>query len=206
MTDIVIAEGCRTAFGRFNGAFASVPAPQLGTTAAKEAMKRAKTEPGEVEEVIFGIVLSGNVGGNAARQVCINSGVSETAPAHSINQLCASGMRAVAEAYKTIKLGEASVVLAGGMEKHDRLAARGQPARRHQDGRFQDGRQHAARRSDRSVSTTTTWATPPKISPRNIRLPARTRTSLPQSQSQVRGCDQERPFQRRDRPMSLSRP
>ncbi len=116
MTDIVIAEGCRTAFGRFNGSFANVSAPQLGTTAAVEAMKRAKTEPGEVEEVIFGIVLSGNVGGNAARQVCIHSGVPQTSPAHSINQLCASGMRAVAEAYKTIKLGEASIILAGGME------------------------------------------------------------------------------------------
>jgi acetyl-CoA C-acetyltransferase len=116
MTDIVIAEGCRTAFGRFNGSFANVPAPLLGTTAAKEAMKRAKTEPGEVESVVFGIVLSGNVGGNAARQVCINSGVPETSPAYSINQLCASGMRAVAEAYKSVKLGEASIVLAGGME------------------------------------------------------------------------------------------
>jgi acetyl-CoA C-acetyltransferase len=120
MTDIVIAEGCRTAFGRFNGSFANTSAPELATIAAKEAMKRAKTDPKEVEQVIFGIVLSGDVGGNAARQVCIHSGVPQESPAYSINQLCASGMRSVAEAYKSIKLGEARIILAGGMENMTR--------------------------------------------------------------------------------------
>jgi acetyl-CoA C-acetyltransferase len=116
MTDIVIAEGARTPIGRFNGSLSSLPPTELGRIAAVEAMKRAKTEPGDVEQVVFGIVLQGNAGGNPARQVCIHSGVPNAAPAYSINQLCASGMRAIAEAYKTIKVGEAEVILAGGME------------------------------------------------------------------------------------------
>ena len=64
----------------------------------------------------MGIVLQGNVGGGPARQVCINAGISEAATAYSINQLCASGMRAVAEGFKSLKLGEHDVVVAGGME------------------------------------------------------------------------------------------
>ncbi|HRK95130.1 MAG TPA: acetyl-CoA C-acetyltransferase, partial [Rhodospirillales bacterium] len=116
MSEIVIAGGARTPVGRFNGSLSSLSPVALGEIAVREALKRAKTDPGEVEEVIMGIVLQGNVGGGPARQVCINAGISEASTAYAINQLCASGMRAVAEGFKSLKLGETDVVVAGGME------------------------------------------------------------------------------------------
>lgn len=117
MPDIVIAGGARTPVGKFLGGLSGVPVTKLGEIAVKEAMVRAKTDPSEVEQVIMGIVLQGNAGGGPARQVCINAGIpAETSSAYAINQLCASGMRAIAEGYKSIKLGENSVVVAGGME------------------------------------------------------------------------------------------
>jgi len=116
MTEVVIAGGARTPVGTFNGALAAVPPTVLGETAAREALARAKTDAAEVGEVIMGIVLSGNTGGGPARQVCLNAGVPKEATAYAINQLCASGMRAVAEGFKSIKLGEQDIVLAGGME------------------------------------------------------------------------------------------
>ena len=116
MTDIVIAGGARTPIGTFNGKLSSVAPTDLGVTAVKEALSRAKTDAAEVEEVIMGIVLSGNTGAGPARQVCINAGVSQDSTAYAINQLCASGMRAVAEGFKSIKVGDSDVVVAGGME------------------------------------------------------------------------------------------
>jgi acetyl-CoA C-acetyltransferase len=116
MSEVVIAGGARTPVGRFNGALSSLPPTKLGEIAVREALKRAKAEPGEVEEVIMGIVLQGNTGGGPARQVCLNAGIPKDATAYAINQLCASGMRSIAEGYKSIKLGESSIVVAGGME------------------------------------------------------------------------------------------
>ncbi|HSO42945.1 MAG TPA: acetyl-CoA C-acetyltransferase [Rhodospirillales bacterium] len=116
MSEIVIAGGARTPVGRFNGSLSSLSPIALGEIAVREALQRAKTDPGEVEEVIMGIVLQGNVGGGPARQVCINAGISDASTAYAINQLCASGMRAVAEGFKSLKLGEHEVVVAGGME------------------------------------------------------------------------------------------
>jgi acetyl-CoA C-acetyltransferase len=116
MTDIVIAGGARTPVGTFNGKLASVAPTELAVIAVKEALKRAKTEAGEVQEVIMGLVLSGNTGAGPARQVCINTGIPDTSTAYAINQLCASGLRAIAEGYKSIKLGDSDVVVAGGME------------------------------------------------------------------------------------------
>ncbi len=116
MSEIVIAGGARTPVGRFNGALSSLSPITLGEIAVREALQRAKTDPGEVEEVIMGIVLQGNVGGGPARQVCINAGITDASTAYAINQLCASGMRAVAEGFKSLKLGEHEVVVAGGME------------------------------------------------------------------------------------------
>ena len=116
MTDIVIAGGARTPVGTFNGKLASVAPTELAVIAVKEALKRAKTEAGEVQEVIMGLVLSGNTGAGPARQVCINTGIPDSSTAYAINQLCASGLRAVAEGYKSLKLGDSEVVVAGGME------------------------------------------------------------------------------------------
>ena len=116
MTDVVIAGGARTPVGTFGGALSTVAPTELGVIAAREALQRAKTDPAEVEEVIMGIVLSGNTGGGPARQVCLNAGIPNNSTAYAINQLCASGMRAIAEGYKSIKLGDSDIVLAGGME------------------------------------------------------------------------------------------
>ncbi len=116
MSDIVIAGGARTPVGTFNGKLSSLPPTELAVIAVQEALKRAKTEAADVQEVILGLVLSGNTGAGPARQVCINAGVPDTSTAYAINQLCASGMRAIAEGYKSIKLGDSDVVIAGGME------------------------------------------------------------------------------------------
>ncbi len=116
MTDIVIAGGARTPIGTFNGKLSSVAPTDLGVVAVQEALKRAKTEAGEVQEVIMGLVLSANTGAGPARQVCINAGIPDESTAYAINQLCASGLRAIAEGYKSIKLGDSDVVVAGGME------------------------------------------------------------------------------------------
>ncbi len=116
MSDIVIAGGARTPVGTFNGKLSSLPPTELAVIAVQEALKRAKTEAADVQEVILGLVLSGNTGAGPARQVCINAGVPDSSTAYAINQLCASGMRAIAEGYKSIKLGDSDVVIAGGME------------------------------------------------------------------------------------------
>jgi acetyl-CoA C-acetyltransferase len=117
MTDIVIAGGARTPVGTFNGKLSSVAPTDLGVVAVQEALKRAKTDAAEVQEVIMGLVLSGNTGAGPARQVCINAGIPhDTSTAYAINQLCASGMRAIGEGFNSIKVGDTDVVVAGGME------------------------------------------------------------------------------------------
>ncbi|MBF0563495.1 MAG: acetyl-CoA C-acetyltransferase, partial [Alphaproteobacteria bacterium] len=116
MTDIVIAGAARTPVGRFNGVLSGLSPVALAEVAVKAALQRAKTEAGEVNELIHGLVLSGNTGAGPARQVALNCGLSHESTAYAINQLCASGMRAVAEGYKSILLGDSEIVVAGGME------------------------------------------------------------------------------------------
>ena len=116
MTDIVIAGGARTPVGRFNGALSSLPPTKLAEVAVTEALKRAKTEAREVDELIHGIVLQSNTGAGPARQVAIHCGMTHESTAYAVNQLCASGLRAIAEGYKSIKLGDSKIVVAGGME------------------------------------------------------------------------------------------
>lgn len=115
-TDIVIASATRTAVGSFSGAFASVPAHVLGASAISAAIARAGLESGEVEEVIFGQVLTAAQGQNPARQASRAAGVSDSAPAWLINQVCGSGLRTVALAAQQIMTGAAAVVVAGGQE------------------------------------------------------------------------------------------
>jgi acetyl-CoA C-acetyltransferase len=115
-TDIVIASATRTAVGSFSGAFASVPAHVLGASAISAAIARAGLESGEVEEVIFGQVLTAAQGQNPARQASRAAGVSDSAPAWLINQVCGSGLRTVALAAQQIMTGAAGVVVAGGQE------------------------------------------------------------------------------------------
>ncbi|HZH47068.1 MAG TPA: acetyl-CoA C-acetyltransferase [Roseococcus sp.] len=116
MTDIVIASIARTPVGSFNGAFASVPAHELGRVAIVAALERAGVNPSEVDEVIMGQILTGGAGQNPARQAAMAAGIPAERTAFGINQLCGSGLRAVALAAQQIATGDATVVVAGGQE------------------------------------------------------------------------------------------
>jgi acetyl-CoA C-acetyltransferase len=116
MTEIVIASAARTPVGSFNGAFASLSAHALGTVALKAAMERAGVKPEEVDEVILGQILTAGAGQNPARQAAVAAGIPVERTAFGINQLCGSGLRAVALAAQQIATGDASIVLAGGQE------------------------------------------------------------------------------------------
>ena len=116
MTEVVIVSGARTPVGSFNGAFASVPAHDLGKVAIGAALERAKVAPKEVSEVILGQILTAAQGQNPARQASINAGIPVEAPAWIVNQLCGSGLRAVALGYQQIMGGDAAIVVAGGQE------------------------------------------------------------------------------------------
>ena len=116
MTNVVIASAARTAVGSFNGAFANVPAHDLGTTAIKAALERAGVAATDVDEVILGQILSAGQGQNPARQASVNAGVPVESPAWGVNQLCGSGLRAVMLAAQHVRLGDASIVVAGGQE------------------------------------------------------------------------------------------
>ncbi|WP_257167925.1 acetyl-CoA C-acetyltransferase [Bradyrhizobium sp. SRS-191] len=114
--DVVIVSAARTAVGSFNGAFASVPAHELGAVAIKAALERAGVEPGRVSEVIMGQILTAAQGQNPARQASIAAGIPVDSPAWGINQLCGSGLRSVALGYQALKNGDSDIVVAGGQE------------------------------------------------------------------------------------------
>jgi acetyl-CoA C-acetyltransferase len=114
--DIVIVSAARTAVGSFNGAFASLPAHDLGKVAIKSALERAGVEPGRVSEVIMGQILTAGQGQNPARQASIGAGIPVESPAWGVNQLCGSGLRAVALGYQAILNGDSEIVVAGGQE------------------------------------------------------------------------------------------
>ncbi len=112
----VILSAVRTAIGKFQGALAPVPATLLGAAAVREAVSRAGIEPGLVDEVIMGNVLSAGLGQNPARQAALRGGLPPRVSAMTINKVCGSGLKAVALAAQAIQTGNASVVVAGGME------------------------------------------------------------------------------------------
>jgi acetyl-CoA C-acetyltransferase len=120
MHDIVIVGAARTAIGSLNGRLASIPATQLGSVAAAEALRRGGVEPAQVDETIFGNVLSAGLGQAPARQVAIGAKVPVTAGALTVNKVCGSGMMAAMLAANRIQVGEAELVLAGGMESMSR--------------------------------------------------------------------------------------
>ncbi|MDF2372474.1 MAG: acetyl-CoA C-acetyltransferase [Rhizobiaceae bacterium] len=113
---IVIASAARTAVGSFNGAFATVPAHELGAAVIAEVLKRAGVDPADVDEVIMGQVLQAGEGQNPARQAAMAAGVPQEATSWGLNQLCGSGLRAVAVGMQQIATGDASIVVAGGQE------------------------------------------------------------------------------------------
>jgi acetyl-CoA C-acetyltransferase len=116
MTDVVITAARRTPVGSFLGSFATVPAHELGRVAIVAALESAGVEPSEVSDVILGQVLTAAQGQNPARQAAMAAGIPKEIPAFGINQVCGSGLRAVALATQAIKAGDASIVVAGGQE------------------------------------------------------------------------------------------
>jgi len=116
MNDIVIVSAQRTPVGSFNGALASLPAHDLGKIAIQAAVERAGIQLGDVDEVILGQVLQAGAGQGPARQASVNAGVPVESPAWSVNQLCGSGLRAVALGAQQIAAGDAKIVVAGGQE------------------------------------------------------------------------------------------
>jgi acetyl-CoA C-acetyltransferase len=121
MVQAVILEGARTPIGKFLGSFAETPAVELGTIAAEEALRRAAIPAGEVDQTIFGHARQAGNGPNTGRQVSIHAGVPEEVSAYNVNIACGSGMKAVQLGAQQIALGDAEVVLAGGMENMTRV-------------------------------------------------------------------------------------
>ena len=113
---IVIASAARTPVGSFNGAFANVPAHELGAAVIKEVLSRAGVDGADVDEVIMGQVLSAGEGQNPARQAAMEAGIPQEATAWGLNQLCGSGLRAVALGMQQIATGDADIIVAGGQE------------------------------------------------------------------------------------------
>ena len=114
--DIVIVSALRTPVGSFNGALSSLPAHELGRVAIQAAVERAGIQLGDVDEVILGQVLQAGAGQGPARQAAVNAGIPVESPAWSLNQLCGSGLRAVALAAQQVAQGDAKIVVAGGQE------------------------------------------------------------------------------------------
>ena len=116
MTDIVIVGAARTAIGKFGGALAKVPAPELGATVIRALLARTGIKPEMISEVILGQVLAAGSGQNPARQASIKSGLPNSIPAMTINKVCGSGLKAVMLAAQAVRCGDADIVIAGGQE------------------------------------------------------------------------------------------
>jgi acetyl-CoA C-acetyltransferase len=116
MSSLVIASAVRTALGKFGGSLSTIPAIELGSLVMQEAVTRAHIAASDVNEVIFGNVLQAGLGQNPARQALLKSGIPDAVPATTINMVCGSGLQSVILAAQNIASGNASVVLAGGME------------------------------------------------------------------------------------------
>jgi acetyl-CoA C-acetyltransferase len=120
MKEVVIVSAARTAIGSFGGVFAGTTAVELGTIAAKEAVRRSNIDPADIDEVIIGNILSAGLGQNPARQTTIAAGLPVSVPAMTLNMLCGSGLRAVSLAAQIITANDADIILAGGMENMSR--------------------------------------------------------------------------------------
>ncbi len=120
MRQAVIVSAVRTPIGTFGGSLAEVPATELGSMVIREALRRAGVAPEQVDEVIMGMILSAGVGQGPARQAAIGAGLPVEVPATTINKLCGSGLKAIALAAGAVLLGDAEIVVAGGMENMSR--------------------------------------------------------------------------------------
>ncbi|CAM3641821.1 acetyl-CoA C-acetyltransferase [Erysipelothrix urinaevulpis] len=122
MKEVVIVSAMRTALGSYSGVFKNTSAVDLGVTAVKAAMNEINLDPFEVDELIFGNVLSAGLGQNVARQVAIHSGIPKEVPSYTINKVCGSGLKTIHLAAQQIMLGEADVMIAGGTENMSQAA------------------------------------------------------------------------------------
>src|SRR5205085_10746486 len=120
MSDPFILSAVRTPIGKYLGALADVPAPQLGAVAVREALQRAQAPVERVDEVIMGNVLQAGLGQNPARQAALKAGLPDAIAALTVNKVCGSGLKAVMLAAQAIRAGDADVILAGGMESMSR--------------------------------------------------------------------------------------
>ena len=116
MKDVYVVNCCRTAIGSFGGSLKDVPAADLGAAVIKEALNRAGVKPEQVDEVMFGCILTAGLGQNVARQASLKAGVPIEVPAYTVGMVCGSGMKSVIEAGRTIALGDADIIVAGGTE------------------------------------------------------------------------------------------
>jgi acetyl-CoA C-acetyltransferase len=116
LEDAVIVSACRTPIGRFQGGLSGLRAPELGAVAVREALRRARVDGADVDQVILGNVLTAGLGQNPARQASIAAGVPVSVPALTVNEVCGSGLMAVALAAQAIRCGDARIVVAGGQE------------------------------------------------------------------------------------------
>ena len=116
LNDVVIIEAVRTPIGAYKGSLKELSADKLGSIVIKEILRKSKLDKDDIDEVIMGQVLTAGGGQNPARQAAINAGINISKPAHIVNQVCGSGLRAVISGYQSIKLGEAKNVISGGQE------------------------------------------------------------------------------------------
>ena len=116
MKNVFVTGAVRTPIGKFGGALSSLTAVEMGTAAAKEAINRAGIKPGNIDELIFGNARQAGVGPNPARQILYKSGIPVTSPAYTVNKACGSGLKTIINAYQSIVLGDADIILAGGTE------------------------------------------------------------------------------------------
>jgi acetyl-CoA C-acetyltransferase len=116
MKEVYVVNCCRTAIGSFGGSLKDTPAVEFGAITVKEALKRAGVAPENVDEVMFGCILSAGLGQNPARQVAIKAGIPIEVPAYTVSMVCGSGMKSVIEAGRAIMAGDADIVVAGGTE------------------------------------------------------------------------------------------
>lgn len=116
MKDLYVVNCCRTAVGSYGGSLKNTPAADLGAIVVKEALKRANVAPENVDELMFGCILTAGLGQNVARQVGIKAGLPYSVPAYTVGMVCGSGMKSVIEAARSILAGDADIVVAGGTE------------------------------------------------------------------------------------------
>ena len=116
MKDLYVVSCCRTAVGSFGGSLKDVPATDLGAAVVKEVLNRANVKPEQVDEVMFGCILTAAQGQNPARQVAIKAGIPFNVPAYTVGMVCGSGMKSVIEAARAIRSGDAEIVVCGGTE------------------------------------------------------------------------------------------